>query len=131
MDKASSSSAEEENCDYNKIQSISSNKKGITFTKHYWLKTRQKIIKDSRTPVTLKPQRLFNENSVEKLNINYKDVNDNKIEFIGQTKATVRTNNTSTTVATYESQNHTANGTGLDETAWNSTQRNYRQYENT
>ena len=29
-----------------------------------------------------------------KLNTNYKDVNDNKIEFRGQTLATVKTNNT-------------------------------------
>ena len=29
-----------------------------------------------------------------KLNTNYKDVNDNKIEYIGQRKATVKTNNT-------------------------------------
>ena len=40
-------------------------------------------------------QRLFNDISeVTKLNTNYKDVNDNKIEFQGQTIATVKTNNT-------------------------------------
>ena len=41
------------------------------------------------------PQRLFNVISeVKKFNINYHDVNDNKMQFIGQTIATVKTTNT-------------------------------------
>ena len=48
---------------------------------------------DSGSPVTLIPQRLFNDTSeVTKLNTSYKDVNDNKTESRGQTTATVKTN---------------------------------------
>ena len=54
-----------------------------------------KFMKESGSPVTLIPQRLFNDiSAVTELNTSYKDVNDNKIEFLGQTKATVETNNT-------------------------------------
>ena len=50
---------------------------------------------DSGSPVTLIPQRLFNKiTEVEELKANYKDVNDNKIVFLGQTKALVKTNST-------------------------------------
>ena len=53
------------------------------------------FIIDSGSPVTLTPQSLFNEiTRVEKMNTDYKDVNDNKIEFVGQTNATVKTNKT-------------------------------------
>ena len=46
--------------------------------------------------MTLIPQRLFNKTTkVEKMNTDYKDVNDNKIEFVEQTNATVKTNTTS------------------------------------
>ena len=52
-----------------------------------------KFIIDSGSPVTLIPQRLFNEIAkVEKMNNDYKNVNDNKIESIGQTNATVKIN---------------------------------------
>ena len=45
--------------------------------------------------MTLIPQRLFNKTTkVEKINTDYKDVNDNKIEFVGQTNATMKTNTT-------------------------------------
>ena len=54
-----------------------------------------KFIIDSGSPVTLIPQSLFNDiTRVEKMNTDYKDVNDNKIEFVGQTNATVKTNKT-------------------------------------
>ena len=54
-----------------------------------------KFIIDSGSPVTLIPQRLFNKiTEVEELKTNYKDVNDNKIDFLGQTKALVKTNST-------------------------------------
>ena len=50
---------------------------------------------DSGSPVTLIPQRLFNKiTEVEELKTNYKDVNDNKIDFLRQIKALVKTNNT-------------------------------------
>ena len=95
VDKASSS-AEEDNWDYNKIQSINNKKKGDYF--HVTLLVNNapiKIIVDSGSPVTLIPQRLFNEiTKVKKLETNYKDVNNNTIEFVGSTEAMVRTNNT-------------------------------------
>ena len=54
-----------------------------------------KFIIDSGSPVTFIPQSLFNDiTRVEKMNTDYKDVNDNKIEFVGQTNATVKTNKT-------------------------------------
>ena len=91
-----SSSAEEDNWDYNKIQSINNKKKKEDFF-HATLLVNDvpiKFIIDSGSPVTLIPQKLFKGTSeVTKLNTNYKDVND-KIEFRGQTLATVKTNNT-------------------------------------
>ena len=54
-----------------------------------------KFIIDSGSPVTLIPQHLFNEiTKMEKMNNNYKEVNDNKIEFIGQRNPTMKTNTT-------------------------------------
>ena len=95
VDKASSS-AEEDNWDYNKIQSISNNKKKREDFFHTTLLVNDvpiKFIKDSGSPVTLIPQRLFNDISeVTKLNPSYKDVNVNQIEFRAQT-ITVKTNN--------------------------------------
>ena len=94
VDKASSS-VDEDNWDYNKIQSVNNNKKGKDFF-HTTLLVNDvpiKFIVDSGSPVTIIPQRLFNYTSeVTKLNTSYKDVNDNKIEFRGQTIATVKTN---------------------------------------
>ena len=56
----------------------------------------KKSIIDSGSPVTLIPQRLFNETTkAEKMNTDYKIVNDNKIDFIGQTNVLVKTNTTS------------------------------------
>ena len=86
VDKASSSGAEN-NWDYNKIQSINNNTLLVDDVPI-------KFIIDSGSPVTLIPQRLFNDISEEtKLNTNYNDVNDNKVEFPEQTNATVNTNN--------------------------------------
>ena len=94
--RKSSSSAEEDNWDYNKIQSINNKKKGDYF--HVTLLVNNapiKLIVDSGSPVTLIPQRPFNEiTKVEKVETNYKDVNNNTIEFVGSTEAMVRTNNT-------------------------------------
>ena len=90
-----SSSAEEDNWNYNKIQSVNNIKRREDFF-HATLLVYDvpiKFIIDSGSPVTLIPQRLFDDTSeVTKLNTSYKDVNDNKIEFRGQTIATVKTN---------------------------------------
>ena len=89
MDKASSS-ADEDNCDYNKVQSRNktNKKKGEYF--HATLLFNDMLIKtiiDSRSPVTLIPQGLFNDISeVTKLKTSYKVVNFNQIEFWGPTK---------------------------------------------
>ena len=95
VDKTSSS-AEENNWDYDKIQSVN-NKKKDDYIYLLLLVNNEpiKFIIDSGSPVTLIPQRLFdNITKVEKMNTNYKDVNDNKIEFVGQTTATVKINKT-------------------------------------
>ena len=96
VDKTTSS-AEEDNWDYDKIQKINNSKKKNDYIYVTLLVNNVpiKFIIDSGSPVTLIPQRLFNEiTKVEKMNNDYKDVNDNKIEFIGQTNATVKTNTT-------------------------------------
>ena len=136
VDKASSS-ADEDNWDYNKMQSINNNnninnnnknssnkKKGDYF--HATLLVNDVPIKlfiQSGSPVTLVYQRLSKDISeVTKLNTSYKDVNNNKIEFLGKTRATVKTNNnTSTTTANYQSKYSTVIGIRLEETAWNRT----------
>ena len=96
VDKTTSS-AEEVDWDYDKIQRINNSKKKNHYI-YVTLLINNALIKftiDSGSPVTLIPQRLFNEiTNVEKMNNDYKDVNDNKIEFIGQTNATVKTNTT-------------------------------------
>ena len=93
VDKTTSS-AEEDNWDYDKIQRINNSKKKNDYTYVILLVNNApiKFIIDSVSPVTLIPKGLFNEiTKVEKMNNDYKDVNDNKIEFIGQTNATVNT----------------------------------------
>ena len=53
-----------------------------------------KFILDSGSPVTLIPNCSFNNKfQVEALITTYRDVNNRKIAFIGQTQATVKTNN--------------------------------------
>ena len=88
------SSSAEDNWD-DKIQSINNKKKGdyiyITLLVN---NAPIKFLIDRGSLVTLVPQRLFNITRVEKVNTNYKDVNDNKAEFVGQTTATVKTNKT-------------------------------------
>ena len=95
VDKTTSS-AEENNYYYDKIQKINKSKKKNDYIYVTLLVNNApiKFIIDSGYPVTLIPQRLFNETKVEKMNNDYKDVNDNKVEFIGQTNATVKTNTT-------------------------------------
>ena len=81
-----------------KKQSINNNKKKKEDFFHATLLVNDvpiTFIIDIGSPVTLIPQRLFNDTSeVTKWNTSYKDVNDNKIEFLGQTIASVKTNNT-------------------------------------
>ena len=95
LDKVSSS-AEEDNWDYNKMQSVNNNKKGDYF--HTTLSVNNTPIKlkiDSGSPVTLIPQRRFNRiTEIEKYKTKYKKVNNNKIDFCSQTTATVNSNNT-------------------------------------
>ena len=104
VDKVSSS-AEEDNWDYNKIQRINNNKKNGEYLHATLLVNNApiKFIIDSGSPVTLIPQRLFNKiTEVEELKTNYKDVNDRsnyyfvnvKIDFLAQTTALVKTNST-------------------------------------
>ena len=91
------SSAEEDNWDYDKIQKINNNKKKDDNIYVTLLVNNApiKFITDSGSPVTLIPQSLFNDiTRVEKMNTDYKNVNNNKIEFVGQTNATVKTNKT-------------------------------------
>ena len=93
VDKTTSS--EEDNWDYDKIQKLNNNKKNYIYVTLLVNNAPTKFIIDSGSPVTLIPQHLFNEISkVEKMNNDYNDVNDNKIEFIGQTNATLKTNTT-------------------------------------
>ena len=52
-----------------------------------------KLIKDSGSPVTLIPECLFNDiTTIKPLKTTYKDVNNQRIEFTGQTNALVKTN---------------------------------------
>ena len=91
-----SSSAEEDNWEYYKIQSSNNKKKGdFIYVTLLVNNVPIKFIIDSGSPATLTSQRLSNNiTKVEKMNINYKDVNDNKTEFVGQTTTTVKTNKT-------------------------------------
>ena len=68
---------------------------------HYWLTTSKfiilttpiKFIINSGSPVTLIPECLSSKlTPIETLKVTYKDVNNQKINFVGQTKATVKTN---------------------------------------
>ena len=96
VDKTTSS-AKEDNWDYDKIQKINNNEKKNDYFYVTILVNNApiKFIIDSGSPVTLIPQRLFNEiTKVVKMNNDYKDLNDNKVDFIEQTNATVKTNTT-------------------------------------
>ena len=92
VDKTTSS-AEEDNWDYDEIQRIKNSKKKNDYIYVTLLvnNATKKFIIDSGSPVTLIPNEIT---KVQKMNNDYKDVNDNKIEFIEQTNATVKTNTT-------------------------------------
>ena len=84
--------------------------------------------------MTLLPQRLFNETTkVEKIKTDYKDFNDNKIEFIGQTNATVETNRTSIQLSLFFTKSSLTPRyrARLDETTENNNQLKHRSYQNT
>ena len=75
-----------------------------------------KFIIDSGSPVTLIPQRLFNKiTEMEELKIKYKDVNYNKIDFLRQTKALVKSNSTTLQLPLLNTK---ANFTPLMELDW-------------
>ena len=95
-----SSSAEEDKLDYDKNQSFNNKKEGdFIYVTLMVNNVPIKCIIGSGSPATLTPQRIFNNiTKVEKTNINYKDVNDNKVEFVGQTKATLRMKRLQTTI---------------------------------
>ena len=121
MDKRSSSA--KDNWDYDEIQSINNNKRNGDYVYVTLLVNNApiKLIIDSGSSVPLIPQRIFNSVSKkEKTNTNYKDVFDNKIEFVGQTKATVKTSKTTFQLPLLITKaNNTINGIRLDETARN------------
>ena len=93
VDKTTSS-AEEDNWDHDKIQRIENTKQ----KKGFYNATLSvnivpiKFIIDSGSPATLIPDCLFSKITIEPLKITYKDVNNQKIDFTGQTKAMVETN---------------------------------------
>ena len=116
VDKTTSS-AEEDDWDYDKIQGTNNSKKKNDYIYVTLLVNNApiKFIIDSGSPVTLIPKCLFNKIAkVEKMNNDFKDVNDNKIEFIGQTNATVKTNTTTLQLPLLKTKAKTTLFMGLD-----------------
>ena len=89
-----SSSAEEDNWDFNTIRKINGKDHKVFYDATLLVNERPiKFIINSGSPVTLNPNCVFNElTEVEPLITTYKGVNNQKIEFIGQTKAMFKTN---------------------------------------
>ena len=74
-----------------------------------------KFLIDSGSPVTLIPEYLFNKlNKSEPFETTYKDVNNQKIEFIGQTKAMVKANKEETELPILITKAQTSPLMGLD-----------------
>ena len=89
------SSAEEDNWDYNRIQRINDKEQKKDFYNATLLVNNVpiKFIIDSGSPITLIPECLFNDiTTIKPLKTTYKDVNNQRIEFTGQTNALVKTN---------------------------------------
>ena len=89
VDKTTSS-AEEDNWDYDKIQRIENTKQKKGFYNATLLVNSVpiKLIIDSGSPVTLIPECFLSKiTPIETLKTTYKDVNIQKIDFTGQTKA--------------------------------------------
>ena len=133
VDKTTSS-AEEDNWDYDKIQRINNSKKKNDYIYVTLLVNNApiKFIIDSGSPVTLIPKRLFNEiTKVEKMNNDYKDVNDNKIYWTNKCNGENKHSHSTTAAINYKSKHSTVNGTRLDETAENNNQLKHRSHQNT
>ena len=93
--KKTTSSAEEDSWDYKRIQRTNDNKQKKDFYNATLLVNNVPInfIIDSGSPVTLIPECLFNDiTTIKPLKTTYKDVNNQRIEFTGQTNALVITN---------------------------------------
>ena len=89
------STAEEDNWDYIRIQRKNDNEQKKDFYNATLLVNNVpiKVIIDSGSPVTLIPECLFNDKTtIKPLKTTYKDVNNQRIEFTGQTNALVKTN---------------------------------------
>ena len=89
------SPAEEDNWDYDRIQRVENTKQKKGFYNATLLVNNVPInfIIDSGSPVPLIPECLFCKlTPIEPLKTTYKDVNNQKIDFTGQTKAMVKTN---------------------------------------
>ena len=92
--KKTTSSAEEDNWDYNRFQRMNDNKQKKDFYNAMLLVNNVpiKFIIDSGSPVTLIPECLFNDiTTIKPLKTTYKDVNNQRIEITGQTNALVKT----------------------------------------
>ena len=89
------SSAEEDNWDYNRIQRKNDNKQKKDFYNATLLVNNVpiKFMIDSGSPVTINPECLINDiTTIKPLKTTYKDVNNQKIEITGQTNALVKIN---------------------------------------
>ena len=87
--------AEEDYWEYDRIQKRDNTKQKKGFYNATLLVNNVpiKFIINSGSPVTLIPECLFSKlTPIETLKATYKDVNNQKINFVGQTKATVETN---------------------------------------
>ena len=116
------SSAEEDNWDYDKIQRIENTKqkRGFYIATLLVNNVSMKFIIDSGSPVSLIPENLFSKiTPIEPLKTTYKDVNNQKIDFTGQTKAIVKKRNNGTTTNNYKSTNRPVNRIRLDATPEN------------
>ena len=116
VDKTTSS-AEEDNWDYEKIQriEITKQKKGFYNATLLVNNVPIKFIIDSGQPVTLIPECLFSKiTPIEPLKTTYKDVNNQKISLTGQTKAMVKTNKETMELSLLITKAQTAPLMGLD-----------------
>ena len=94
VDKTTSS-AEKDKWEYDRIQRVDNTKQKKCFYNATLLVNYVpiKFIIDSGSPVTLIMECLFSKSTpIEPLKATYKDVSNQKINFVGQTKATVKTN---------------------------------------
>ena len=111
------SSTEDDNWEYDRIQKIKNKKqkKGIYNVTLLVNNVPIKFIIDSGPTVTLLPEFLFNKiTPIEPLKINNKDLNCRKINFTGQTKATVKTNKETIEVLLLITKTQTAQLMGPD-----------------